>query len=77
MFIVHKLNLWSNYLDTKFTLLNYLFGGVKLSENADPDKFSYSDYDLGFHKRGAFSLSDGSECIKNVIIFGFDNNSSV
>ena len=35
-------------LNTEFTLKNYLFGCVKLTNNADPDKYEYSDYDIGF-----------------------------
>ena len=45
----------------RFTLGNCLFGPVKLTKNVDPDKHKYSGYSIG----------------KNVIIFGFDNSSSV
>ena len=53
-----------------------LFGGVKLTKNTDPDKYSYSDYGLGFDTRGYHSLPDGNVA-KNVIIFGVDMSSSV
>ena len=53
-----------------------LFGGVKLTKNTDPDKYSYSDYGLGFDTRGHHSLPDGNVA-KNVIIFGVDMSSSV
>ena len=59
------------------TLGNSLFGAVKLNENADPDKYSYSEYSIGFDARGGFSLSDGSAFGKNVTIFGADASSSV
>ena len=52
-----------------------MFGGVKLTENADPDKYSYSGYGIGFDIRGYHSLPDGS-LGKNVIIFGVDVSSS-
>ena len=48
-----------------------MFGGVKLTKNADPDKYSYSGYGIGFDTRGQYSLPAGSVG-KNVIIFGID-----
>ena len=53
-----------------------LFGSVKLTKNADPDKYKYSGYGIGFDSRSEFSLSDGS-IGKNVIIIGVDMSSSV
>ena len=53
-----------------------LFGGVKLAKNADPDKYVYSGYIIGFDSRSEFSLPDGSVG-KNVIIFGVDLSWSV
>ena len=53
-----------------------MFGGVKLSKNADPDKYLYSGYGIGFNSCSEFSLPDGSMG-KNVIIFGVDISSSV
>ena len=35
-------------LNTDFTLNNCLFGSVKLTKNAEPDKFGYSGYGIGF-----------------------------
>ena len=32
--------------NTDFTLNNCLFGSVKLTKNADPDKYNYSSYDI-------------------------------
>ena len=45
-------------------------------KNADSDKYSYSDYGIGFDTRGHYSLPDGSVG-KNVIIFAVDMSSSV
>ena len=42
-----------------FTLKYCLFGGVKLAKNADPDKYIYSGYGIGFDFRSEFSLPDG------------------
>ena len=60
----------------KFTIGNYLFGAVKLTKNADPDKRKYGSYGIGFDSRSQFSWTDGYVG-KNVIIFGVDNSSSV
>ena len=64
--IVCELDVWPRDLNTDFTLGGCLFGGVKLIENADPDKYWYNDY----------SFPNGSVG-KNVIIFLFDMSSSV
>ena len=53
-----------------------MFGAVKVTKNADPDKYKYSGSSIGFDSRSEFSLFDGSMG-KNVIIFGADINSSV
>ena len=57
-----------------FTLAGCLFGGVKLTKNADSDKYSYSGYGIGFDSQIECSLSDDSVG-KNAIIFGVDMNS--
>ena len=62
-------------LNTDFTLDNCLFGSVKLTMNADPDKYKYSGYGIGFESHSEFSFTDGS-MRKNVIIFGADMNPS-
>ena len=54
---------------------NFLFGAVKLTKKADPDKYKYSSFDVGFDLRSEFSWKDGS--VGSVIIFEVDNNSSV
>ena len=39
IYIVYELNLWTLFVDTtKFKLGNSLFGAVKLTKNADPDR---------------------------------------
>ena len=63
-------------LITEFTLNSCLFGSVRLTKNADLDKYKYSDYGIGFGSRSEFSFSDESVG-KNVISFGVDMNSSV
>ena len=60
----------------RFHTSNYLFGVVKLTKSADPGKYGYTGYGIGFKARSRFSLPDGS-LGKNVIIFGADVSSSV
>ena len=74
-FIVYELDSQPQNFDTDFTLGGCLFGGVKLTKNGDPDKYSYSGYGIGFNTCGEYSLLDGSKG-KNVIIVGADMSSS-
>ena len=39
---------WSRHLNPDFTLGDSLFGAVKLTKNADPVKYGYSCYGIGF-----------------------------
>ena len=48
LLIVYELDTCSRGLNTKFTLSDCLFRAVKLTKNADSDKFRYSDYGIGF-----------------------------
>ena len=48
----------------------------KLTKNADPDKYSYSEYSIGYDTRGTFFCSN-TGFGKNVIIFGVANSSFV
>ena len=57
------------------TLENILFGAVKLTKNADIDKYGYSGYGIGFDRHGSFSFP-GTGLGRNVIIFGVDISSS-
>ena len=49
---------------------------VKLAKNANPDKYVYTSYAIGFTLLSEFSLPVGS-VVKNVIILGADLSSSV
>ena len=51
-----------------------MFGSVKLTKNADFDKYRYTGYGIGFDRETSFSI--GNETGKNVIIFGVDMSSS-
>ena len=46
--ICYALDQWSRGLGTNFTLGNCLFGFVKPTKNANPDKYKYSNYGIGF-----------------------------
>ena len=48
-YITYELDVWSKDLNTDFTLGNFLFRVVNL--NADPDKYKYSSYHIGFDSR--------------------------
>ena len=61
-------------MNTDFTLGNFLFGSVKLTKNADPGKYIYTGYGIGFDLLSKFSLPDSSVG-KIVIIFGADMSS--
>ena len=56
--------------------MDFSFGCVKLARNADPDKYAYSGYGIGFYLRSLFSIPN-FDWVKNVIIFGVDMSSSV
>ena len=62
--------------DSIITLQICLFGAVKLTKNADIDKYEYSGYGIGFDSRGSFSHPSGGDG-SNVIIFEADMSSSV
>ena len=53
-----------------------MLGAVKLTRNADPDKYKCSGYGIGFDLRSKFSLRDDSMG-KNVTFFGVDMSSYV
>ena len=71
--IVYKLDTWSRDWNAELTLKDCLFGNVKITKNADPEKYSYSGYGITFDSHLLFSTDWG----KNVIIFGVDMSSSV
>ena len=76
LFVVYELDTCSRDLNTDFTLEDCLFGAVKITKTAVPDKYEYSGYSIGLDSRSGFLLPDGSMG-KNVIIFGADMSSSV
>ena len=57
------------------TLANCLFRAVKLTKNADIDKYGYSGYGIRFDRHGRFSFS-GTRLGRNIIIFEVDMSSS-
>ena len=69
LYISYILHIWLRNLNTDFTLKNCKFGSVKLIKNANPDKYKYSSYSIGFDSCSECSFTDGSMG-KNVIIFG-------
>ena len=44
----------------RFYIKWLLIGSVKLTKNADLDKYKYSGYGIGFESRSEFSFTDGS-----------------
>ena len=73
IYIVYEIT--SDYKDINYpTLENWLFGSVKLTKNADIDKYVYSGYGIGFDREISFSF--GNEVGKNVKTFGVDMSSS-
>ena len=70
IYIVYELGASSSH-DNDPTLKNCLFGAVTLTKNADIDKYGYSGYGIGFHRRSSFSFP-GSGFGQNVLIFGVD-----
>ena len=71
LFIVYELDSWPRDLDTEFAIVSCLFGGVKLTKNADPDNYVYSGYGIEFDTKIEYSLPDDSEG-KIFITFGAD-----
>ena len=63
-------------LKTGFTLGNCLFGSVKLTKNADLDKYKYTGYCMQFDFYSEFLFRDRSFW-KNVIVFGASMSLSV
>ena len=58
--IIYELDAWSTDLTTDFTVGNCLLRILKLTKNADFEKYRYSGYGIGFDARTHFSWSDGS-----------------
>ena len=75
IYIVYELGTSGSFKNDP-TLKKALFSGVKLTKNADIDKYHYSDYGIGFDRKGSFSFP-GIGFGQNVIIFAVDMSSSV
>ena len=76
LFIVYGCDTWSRDLNCDFFKKNCLYGGVKLTKNANRDRYIYSGYGVGFDLRSEFSLPNGSVG-KNVFILRIGMSSSV
>ena len=74
IYIVFKLSL--NLKNFDLALEKCLFGAVKVTKNADIDKYKYSGYGIRFAARGTFLFPSGG-LGQNVIISGADMSSSV
>ena len=72
LFIMYELDRWSQ----EFNLKDSLLGAVKLTKNANPDKYFYSGCGIGFDSRSLISFPNFDKG-KNVIISGADMSSSV
>ena len=73
IYIVYEINKNVN-ISSYPTLENCLFGAVELTKHLDTDPYKYSEYDIGFDKKGFFSIGD--EVGRSVTIFGVDISSS-
>ena len=60
LYISYTLTPCLRNLNTDFSLNNCLFGPVKLTKNADPDKYKYSSYGIGFDSRSEFLFTEFS-----------------
>ena len=74
IYIVYELGASTSHIDDP-ALKNCLFGAVTLTKNADIDKYGYSDFGIGFDRRGSFSFPGGGYG-QTVLIFGVDISSS-
>ena len=75
LFIVCELERWSQDTNTDLIPKDCFFGVVKLTKNADPDKYKYSSYGIGFDSHSQFLFTDGS--YRKNVIFGANMSSSV
>ena len=76
VFVVYELGTWSWDIPPDFTLKDCLFGDVKLAKKADPNKYVYSGFGIGFDSHSLFSLPN-FHCGKNVFILGVYMSSSL
>ena len=64
----------SGDLHSNFALKDCLFEAVKLTRNADSDKYFHSEYDVRFDWQSLFLILNFG--FRENIIFGIDNNST-
>ena len=74
VYIVYEISKTINVSDYP-TLENCLFGALKLTKNADINKYGCYGYGIGFDRHGSFSFP-GTGFGRNVIIFGVYMGSS-
>ena len=84
IYIAYKLDPLASTRDKSFTIQNYLFGAMQITENAtDNDKNSYKGYGICFDERSEFghTITEGGRAhtknARNVLIFGADMSFSV
>ena len=75
LFIAYKLDASLRDFNTVCTLKGRFLEAVKITENADPDKYSYFGYGIGFESRSFFVISKSWG--ENFIIFEVGNSSPV
>ena len=74
LYVVYEITNFPD-IDSYPTLAKTLIGAVKLTKNADIDKYRYFGYGIGFDGKGFYSHPSGRTG-RNVIIFGADMSSS-
>ena len=68
-YVVYRLNPRTN--SSNIVLENFLFSKIKITKNADTDKYKYQGHGIEFDLSGIFSHPDGGDG-KNVAILGVD-----
>ena len=51
LYISYALDAQLKILNTDFTLVNWLFGSIRITKNTEPDKYKYAGYCIGFNSR--------------------------
>lgn len=73
LYAVYELKWWPYSGTNDFAIAVCLFGAGQLTKNVDLDKSFYSRCGIGFDILSLFSLADGSDFGKHVILLGVDN----
>ena len=76
LLIVYELDIRSRDLSPEFTLVDCLFGTVKLIKNAQLNKYVFRGYGIGFDARSKFQLPKNKWSIK-VVVFVVNNKLSL